>query len=179
MDGDPIAFTAFLLAAGKSLLSKENGYENLIVMIVEQLLPVANSKENFSNVLMGETTNKIASRDELQKKRPAILINLEITVLLKEEIEENKMPENRRKNAAPILRAAQVLCIWRDLIDSILFTPANGISMYAGYVYLQAGDEMIVKVLLNDVTCINATDSDGNTALHLCLRTSVTTKSLG
>ena len=111
MDGDPIAFTAFLLAAGKSLLSKENGYENLIVMIVEQLLPVANSKENFSNVLMGETTNKIASRDELQKKRPAILINLEITVLLKEEIEENKMPENRRKNAAPILRAAQVLCI--------------------------------------------------------------------
>ena len=111
MDGDPIVFTAFLLAAGKSLLSKENGYENFIVMIVEQLLPVVNSKENFGNELMGESTNKIASRDELQKKRSAILINLEITVLLKEEIEENKMPENRRKNAAPILRAAQVLCI--------------------------------------------------------------------
>ena len=45
--------------------------------------------------------------------------------------------------------------------------------MYAQYVYLQAADEMIVKVLLNDVTCINATDSDGNTALHLCLRANI------
>ena len=38
---------------------------------------------------------------------------------------------------------------------------------------------MIVRILLNDATCINAMDSDGNTALHLCLRTNVTTKSLG
>jgi ankyrin repeat protein len=38
----------------------------------------------------------------------------------------------------------------------------------------QAGDEMIVRILLNDVSCINAADSDGNTALHLCLRANIT-----
>jgi hypothetical protein len=38
---------------------------------------------------------------------------------------------------------------------------------------------MIVKVLMHDITSITATDSDGNTALHLCLRTNVASKSLG
>jgi hypothetical protein len=116
MEEDPLALTAFLLTTGKTLLGKENKYQTFISMIVEKLVPHTNSKDNFSDGLMGGLMSRIVSIDELSEKRSSVLINLEIIMLLKEEIEEKSVADNQwKKIAAPILRAAQVkyLCIKR------------------------------------------------------------------
>ena len=104
IDGqDSIALTAFLLASGKALLSEGNRYDNFIGMIVDKLLNSSN-KENTSN-----TNIPSMYKDE---ERSLILKNLEITVLLKKDIEgssAHQTPElTSWKNVPPILRAAQV-----------------------------------------------------------------------
>ena len=126
IDGrDSIALTAFLLASGKALLSEGNRYDNFIGMIVDKLLN-SSSKENTSNISSRDAsnTNTPAMYKDEEERRSLILKNLEITVLLKKEIEGSSAhltPElTSWKDVPPILRAAQV-CQYFTCIFPVIF----------------------------------------------------------
>ena len=135
MNDDPLAITAFLLAAGKFLLGKENRYETFINMIVEKLIPLANSKDYSTNEFTQGSMSKIARTHEILEKRSSVLMNLEIIVLLKGEIEGTIMPNNQWKNAAPILRAAQVKYMYMERFNPYIIFGFNiyCICLFAGW----------------------------------------------